>query len=182
MSTRGPMHASDLAFIVHRTSTRIRIKIPGRRGEKSYFEALKGALLAHPDVLEVEATPLTGSVIINCRAGFALATQDQQFPRLKIAPADVLSPVALEQSKCLPEGPVGITIIAKTLDLFLAISTNELGSRLIEWAGQTLAEAARGEVYRPSPASRYCDIAGCGWLAAIRAVFGRMSLMINRTR
>ena len=149
MSMWGPMHASDLAFIVHRTSTRIRIKIPGRRGQKSYFEALKGALLAHPDVLEVEATPLTGSVIINCRAGFALATQDQQFPRLKIAPADVLSPVALEQSKCLPEGPVGITIIAKTLDLFLAISTNQLGSRLIDWAVQTLAEAGRGEVYRP---------------------------------
>ena len=61
MSMWGPMHASDLAFIVHRTSTRIRIKIPGRRGEKSYFEALKGALLAHQDVLEVEATPLTAA-------------------------------------------------------------------------------------------------------------------------
>ena len=153
MSMWGPMHASDLAFIVHKTSTRIRIKIPGRRGQKSYFEALKGALLAHPDVLEVEATPLTGSVIINCRAGFALATQDQQFPRLKIAPADVLAPVALEQSKCMPEGPIGtattVTIIEKTLDLFLAIGTNQLGSRLIEWAVQTLAEAGRGEVYRP---------------------------------
>jgi hypothetical protein len=152
MSMLRPMHASDLAFIVHRTPTRIRIKIPDRRGQKSYFEALKPALLAHPDVLEVEATPLTGSVISNCRAGFTLATQDQQFPRLTIAPAAFLAPVGLEQSKCVPEAPVGtatVAIIAKALDLFLAIATNQLGSRLLEWALQTLAEAARGQVYRP---------------------------------
>jgi len=174
------MHASDLAFIVHRTSTRIRIKIPGRRGQKSYFEALKGALLAHPDVLEVEATLLTSSVIINCRAAFALVTQDQQFPRLKITPADVLAPVALEQSKCMPEGPIGtatVTIIEKTLDLFLAIGTNQLGSRLIEWAVQTLAEAARGQVYRPElrqrgPFFSVLRHSGARWLAATCAVFG----------
>jgi hypothetical protein len=40
-------------------------------------------------------------------------------------------------------------MIAKALDLFLASATNQLGSRLIEWAVQTLAEAARGQVYRP---------------------------------
>jgi hypothetical protein len=167
MSMRGPMHASDLVFIVHRTSTRIRIKIPGRRGQKSYFEALKGALLAHPDVPEVEATLLTSSVIINCRAAFALVTQDQQFPRLKITPADVLAPVALEQSKCMPEGPIGtatVTIIEKTLDLFAPINWGRVSSSglckpllRLRAAGVSARATSTG-----TPASRYYDIVGRG--------------------
>jgi hypothetical protein len=159
------MQARDLAFVVHRTPTRIRIKIPGRRRQKCYFEALKPALLAHPDILEVETSPLTGSVIINCRAGFTLATKDdQQFALLELAPADILAPI--EAGRVHPH--VGIegcpsstmAILAGVLEAFLAITTNQLGARIAEWLVQALVEAARGEAHRQALRGREALLLG----------------------
>jgi hypothetical protein len=140
------MHAQNLAFVAHRTSSRIRIKIPDRQRHRAYFEALKRALLDHPDILDVRVNPLTASVIIECRAGFQL-TVDNNFHGLKFAATEVFAPldyysissVRLAHGMRLSVG-----------QLLLAIATRQLGMQLGEWIIQVILQAAAREVDRPT--------------------------------
>ena len=54
----------DQAHIVHRTATRLRIRVPARRLDEIFFRDLKARLAGCPGVFAVEANPLTGSVLI----------------------------------------------------------------------------------------------------------------------
>src|SRR5919204_2729520 len=78
------MHAQTPAFVVHRTPTRIRIKIPKRRRQQAYFAALARVLAEHPDIIRVHANPLTAGVIIECRKGFDLTAQHRRFLGLEM--------------------------------------------------------------------------------------------------
>lgn len=53
-----------VAFIEHQLSGRLRLRIPTRRGDVSFFQRVVAALSKHPDVKELNATPLTGSILI----------------------------------------------------------------------------------------------------------------------
>jgi hypothetical protein len=52
------------AHCVHRTATRIRIRIPSRKGDKSFFKALQEQLALCDQVTGSEVNPLTGGVLI----------------------------------------------------------------------------------------------------------------------
>ncbi len=54
----------DHAHIVHRTATRLRIRVPARKLDHAFFRELKAKLAGCASVVSVEATPLTGSVLI----------------------------------------------------------------------------------------------------------------------
>ncbi|OEU48761.1 MAG: hypothetical protein BA872_01770 [Desulfobacterales bacterium C00003060] len=52
------------ARITHSTSARLRIKIPSKKGDNSYFESLEQSLSGCNGVQGVETSPVTGSVLL----------------------------------------------------------------------------------------------------------------------
>jgi len=61
-----------VAFIEHQISGRLRLRVPTRRGDVPFFQRIVAALSKHPDIKELKATPLTGSILIR-HSGPALA-------------------------------------------------------------------------------------------------------------
>ncbi|MCF8130090.1 MAG: hypothetical protein K9N10_16390 [Deltaproteobacteria bacterium] len=52
------------AHIGHRTSDRVRIRIPSRKGDEAYFSKIKKSLLEDGTVEGLEVNPRTGSILI----------------------------------------------------------------------------------------------------------------------
>jgi hypothetical protein len=55
------------AYITHATQGRVRIKIPDRKGDSTYFASLKeklAGLSELPGIQRVEANPMTGSILV----------------------------------------------------------------------------------------------------------------------
>lgn len=52
------------AFVTHMTAGRLRIKIPSKKGERSYFSSLQERFSGLPGVQKIEVNPLTGSVLV----------------------------------------------------------------------------------------------------------------------
>jgi len=51
------------ARVVHRSATRVRIRVPSQRGNGAFFDELKEAYADLPGIQRVEAAPATGSVL-----------------------------------------------------------------------------------------------------------------------
>jgi hypothetical protein len=59
------MNGSRTAFTyLHSTPGRMRIRIPDRRGDDGFSVQIERDLVQHPGVQQVQANPLTGSVLI----------------------------------------------------------------------------------------------------------------------
>jgi len=57
------------AYICHRIPGRMRIKIPSRRGDSSYFSSLREHLSFLPGVERLEVNPITGSLLFLFKPG-----------------------------------------------------------------------------------------------------------------
>jgi Heavy metal associated domain 2 len=55
---------APIAIIEHQLPGRLRVRIPARRGDVSFFEGIVKALSKRPDIEEVDASPLTGSILV----------------------------------------------------------------------------------------------------------------------
>jgi hypothetical protein len=67
------MTVLDFALVAHRVGTRLRLRVPGRRGDAEFFDRLGRALSQCDDVLSVQSNPLTGSLVIRHTASFDLS-------------------------------------------------------------------------------------------------------------
>ena len=52
------------AYLSHQTSGRIRVKIPSKKGDDSYFKNANALLQQHKGIDRTEVNPLTGSILI----------------------------------------------------------------------------------------------------------------------
>ncbi len=52
------------AYISHTTSGRFRIRVPSRKGDVAFFQSLKDRAGKYPNIHEVAANPVTGSILI----------------------------------------------------------------------------------------------------------------------
>lgn len=52
------------AQVTHKTPSRLRVKIPGKRGDAAYFASVEEILGDHPDVESVAVNPRTGSALL----------------------------------------------------------------------------------------------------------------------
>ncbi|WP_407175040.1 hypothetical protein [Bradyrhizobium sp. STM 3562] len=142
------MCAPARAFVAHRTPTRIRIKLAKASGKTPESRAdlvnLKQHLLEHPHVLGLQLSPLTASLIIECRKGFELTARHRQLLGLDMQ--------ALMQSAPHRPGHAsglsGTLMLAHVLKLMVAISTRQIGTQLIECVVDGLIQAARSEAQR----------------------------------
>ena len=51
-------------YVVHSTPGRCRIKIPAKRNDKDYFDALKNAVSTQAGVTQVEINPVTAAILV----------------------------------------------------------------------------------------------------------------------
>lgn len=148
------MHAQTRAFVVHRTPTRIRIKIPQRRRQQAYFAALERVLFEHPDVVRVHSNPLTAGVIIECRKGFDLTAQHCRFLGLQMLETKGAlptsgCPVPMARPSDGIDGPLPTLALASgALKLIVAITTKQVAVQLVEWVVDAIIQAARHEAQR----------------------------------
>jgi hypothetical protein len=63
------MTAPPEARVSHRTRSRVRVRIPSRRGDAGYFETLRERLSRHRDVEDIRVNPLTGSLLLVASEG-----------------------------------------------------------------------------------------------------------------
>jgi hypothetical protein len=141
------MHAQARAFIVHRTPTRIRIKIPNRRRQQAYFASLERVLVQDPDVVRVHSNPLTAGVIIECRKGFELSAQHHRFLGLDVEPDGIL-PARTWSRYGGHEGmnalsPSTFTLAAIALKVIVAIASRQPAIQLLECLLDALVQAAK---------------------------------------
>ena len=153
------MHAETPAFVVHRTPTRIRIKIPGRQRQENYFEALKRLLLKHPDVLGVHANPLTASVVVECRQGFDLTVLGPRLLGVEVLEANAYGPASSRPRYLMPlddeVNTIEIGFSGLVLKLIVAIATKQVGAQLIEWVIEAFIRSAMHDANRA---------AACRWV------------------
>jgi hypothetical protein len=145
------MYGKSRAFIAHRTPGRLRIKIPERQRQVSYFTALQRVLISHPQLLYVEVNPLTASVVINCRPGFDLSTLSNRFIGLEVLPRPNADSPARQMCRRAAELDNGIrafsggdvVLASFIIKLVIAIATKQVGAQLIEWGAEALVRAAK---------------------------------------
>ncbi|MGD0230241.1 MAG: HMA2 domain-containing protein [Syntrophorhabdales bacterium] len=53
------------AFVTHRTTGRLRLRVPSKRGDAIYFASVRDALSAVQGVERVDVSPLTGSILLH---------------------------------------------------------------------------------------------------------------------
>lgn len=139
----------DQAYIVHRTATRLRIRVPARKLDHHYFQDLKAKLAGCAGVVSVAATPLTGSVLIEHDPEFSLAAFGAVGLALGI---EHHGAVSQNHSDCLTivhcamakrdEGSDPLLAVAK---LVFAAATGRLWSHvldlIIDWCADALIKA-----------------------------------------
>lgn len=148
------MHAQTGALVVHRTPTRIRIKIPNRRRQRAYFAALERVLATHSDILRVRANPLAASVVIECQQGFDLTAQQRRFLGLEMLERESALPAyrARGASRTAEIDAVAdaLALAPMVFKLVMAITTRQVGLQVVEWAIDAFVQAARHEARRRS--------------------------------
>lgn len=58
------MHEQTLAYVSHKTRSRIRLKVPSRRKDHTFFASLAEKMSSVEGVSAVETYPLTGSLLL----------------------------------------------------------------------------------------------------------------------
>lgn len=78
------------AHVCHRTSNRLRIRIPSRKGDARFFATLKERLIQYGEVKELQVNPLTGSLLLVDErldpAALALYARKEGLCELKVHP------------------------------------------------------------------------------------------------
>jgi hypothetical protein len=148
----------ELAFVVHRTPTRIRIKIPDRQRQQAYFAALERVLIQDPNIVRVESNPLTASIVIECRQDFELTAEQRQFLGLDIVVTRRVGPASYVAAYGGGAGDLsdsGFSFAVLILKVMVAIATKQLGAQLIEWLIEAIEAShydSRGRAARRQPA------------------------------
>ena len=143
----------DHAYVVHRTANRLRLRVPARKLDHSYFQGLKARLAGFPGVRSVEANPLTGSVLVEHDAEFCysefgaagLAIRSEEHGAVRQDPNHFHAVLHRALAK-RDEGSDPHLALAK---LAFAAATGRLWSHVLELIIEWCAEAVLKAVLQP---------------------------------
>jgi hypothetical protein len=146
------MQAADEAFIVHRTPTRIRMKIPQRQRQEAYFAALKCDVTKHPDVVAVHVNAISASMVIECGNSLELLARNPRFGGLELFDGEPCltadnPPARSARGNDLndPYTVGAIGLVGILIKIIVAIATKQLSAQLIEWVFAVAVQSARRE-------------------------------------
>lgn len=135
---------SDTAYLVHRAPGRLRLRLPGMRGETPFFRELVARIRQLEDIEAVRANPDTGGVLILHRRETQEAVLARLASALSLSDEDYVPPSAFSRAVA------GLG----QLDEVIARETRG-GSSLssvvfLLLVGMALVQLARGQVMAPA--------------------------------
>jgi hypothetical protein len=120
-----------IAIIEHKLPRRVRVKIPSKRRDTSFFEAVVQKLRQHPNVRDLSANPHTGSVVIH-HAGNAEDILSLAFDLFELGDKEKvvkdLKAVASRSGLPLPEILDGTAFAAAGLSVYQLVRRKDLGT------------------------------------------------------
>jgi hypothetical protein len=152
------MHQRQRAYVAHRSTGRLRIKIPAQRHNARFFSSLRRQLIEHAEIVGIEVNPLTASVLILHRAGFDPSDLQNPFIGLDIAGLEI-RPAARPRTtqrisnldgslRRLSGGEIDLASVI--LKLALAVLTRQPALQLVEWIAEAVLHAAIKSVTAPA--------------------------------
>lgn len=131
--------------VVHRTPTRMRIRVPKRLTREPHASLLERIFLENGDVLKVEFRPVTGSVILHGRRPFDLTTKQRLCLGLARPEQRLIRPVS-QGREAVPKWDApssALTFAAISYKLAVAVATKQVGPQLIEWLIECFIHAGK---------------------------------------
>ena len=123
--------ALPIAYVSHRINGRLRLRIPGKKHDAGYFKRVSEGFATCAGIREVEANPLTGSLLLTHTAALAQITDyAAEHGFFQLAPENV-NPGPLSERLAADLGAVS--------DRFTSLSRGQIDTRAAVFAGLTLA-------------------------------------------
>jgi hypothetical protein len=122
------------AHVVHRTTNRLRLKIPGHKQDAAFFAGLRQELLAQRGIVSVDVNPLTASVLIVHDGSLDLQPEDR---RAKHG----ASQVGVTTGKGMGQpSSRDAALAALAIKLVLVAATQQPSSPIVELCADALAQ------------------------------------------
>jgi hypothetical protein len=134
------------AHVVHRTRSRIRLRVPDKRGDHGWFSRLRSRLLSLPGVESIHINPLLGSVLMVGAEGAIGALEDTLAEEAVLA----LTGEPLPQTSALSGLASLLNSIDRTVEDLSAGSTDLRTLAFVALFGLALRQALRGEIVGPA--------------------------------
>ena len=146
------MDARNLAFLVHLTPHRIRIKIPQWERQDENFAALQRVLEKRPGVVSVHVNALVASVVIHCCDEFEITSVRHCFVGLElVVPASGPGPWArqIAPAQRIHDHSTGaISLVGLVVKLTIAIATRRFDALIRELILEAAVQALVQQLYR----------------------------------
>lgn len=140
---------SEAAWIVHQTAGRLRLRLPRRRKDVIYLDALADAAAELPGILAAQANPLTGSLLLLYEEDAADAFADA-LDRLVDAHGIVLHFGAPPMAPVRPALQRGLAGIDAYLGQMSQQSTDLRSLGVLLFLVLSLVQLGRGQVLAPA--------------------------------
>jgi hypothetical protein len=157
------MDAMGRACVVHLTPHRIRIKLPRRERQDTYFAELQRALERHPDIVSVRVNALVASIVIHCRDGFEITSVRNCFVGFELVLPPSGSPAGPRARQIAPDQRIrgrsrsagsisSICLASLVVKLTIAVATKQFEALIREWIAETVVRVLLQQLYRnPTP-------------------------------
>jgi hypothetical protein len=152
------MHQRQHAYVAHRCTGRLRLKIPGQRHNVRYFANLRRQLIENPEIVRIEVNPLTASVLILHREGFDFQDLRNPFLGLELDCAERLPVIRRPAARPIARLDRGlrqvsggeVDLAAVILKVALAVITRGSVLQLVEWIAGAVLRAAIKSITSPA--------------------------------
>ncbi|WP_147707860.1 HMA2 domain-containing protein [Microvirga massiliensis] len=156
------MHPRQHAYVAHRCTGRLRLKVPAQRHNGRYFANLRRQLGDHPEIVRIEVNPLTASVLILHREGFDLQDLRNQFlgleldcaERLPVVRRPAARPIARLDSGLRQVSGGEVDLAAVIMKVALAVITRGSVLQVVQWIAEAVLRAAIKSVIDPDRQTR----------------------------
>jgi hypothetical protein len=82
----------ETAYLVHRSSMRLRLRVPARRYDRGWFAKVKAGLVSQPDVLDVGTNPGLATLTLHLRPGSGRPASGGAAPLLRAVGLHIAQP------------------------------------------------------------------------------------------
>jgi len=123
------------AYVVHRTTNRLRLKVPSHKQDEAFFASLRQELLEQCGIVSVDVNPLTASVLIVHDGTLDLQPEEGQPGQHDASQVDVASRQGTGEPLSRDAALASLAI-----KLALVVITQQLSSPIVELWADALAQ------------------------------------------
>jgi hypothetical protein len=127
------------AYVVHRTTNRLRLKVPSHKEDEAFFASLRQELLGQRGIVCVDVNPLTASVLIMHDGTLDLRAEHGQAKQHGASPVSIATGEPSSRDTAL---------VSLAIKLALVVITQQLSSPIVELWADALAQMVGHSLFR----------------------------------